>query len=146
MKLAYDVYLAGAMHGRLGRDVLTERENARSICRQLGLRYYCPAEDEAVKPHAIIDKKPSLKRMKWYVKKDFKHLDQCRTILILTGDSSSAGTMWEATRMYFKWRRPIVLVAPRMFDRQLVNFTTVLATKICATQLSALRYIKGRLK
>jgi hypothetical protein len=144
--LTYDCYLAGAMHKRLGRDVLTERENAKTICRQLGLKYYDPAEDELIKPHLVIDAKPNMKRMKWYVAKDFKHLDRCRSVVVLTGDSSSSGTMWEAARMYFKNKRPIILVAPRMYDHQLTNFSTVLATKICATQLQAFRWVKKNIQ
>lgn len=140
--MIFDCYLAGGMHGRLGRDVLTERETARNICKQLGLRPYDPSEDEFIKPHAIIDAKPDLKRMKWFVKKDFKNLDKCKSIVVLTGDKSSAGTAWEMARMYFKWKRPIVLVAPRMFDKTLVNFTNILATKICATQHQALVWVK----
>jgi len=140
--LKYDCYLAGAMHKRLGRDVLAERENAKTICRQLGLKYYDPAEDELIKPHLVIDAKPDIRRMKWYVAKDFKNLDMCKAIVVLTGDSSSSGTAWEAARMYFVWKRPIVLVAPRMYDRQLTNFSTVLATKVCATQAQALRWVK----
>ena len=146
MKLRYDVYLAGAMHKRLGRDVLAERENAKVICKQLGLKYYDPAEDEMIKPHLVIDAKPDIRRMKWYVKKDFRHLDECEAIVVLTGDSSSSGTAWEMARMYFKHKRPIILVAPRMHDKQLTNFTTVLATKICATQKQALSYLKRSLK
>lgn len=145
-KLRYDVYLAGAMHKRLGRDVLAERENAKNICDQLGLKYYDPAQDELIKPHLVIDAKPNIKLMRWFVKKDFKNLDQCRTIVVLTGDSASSGSLWEAARMHFLWRRPLVLVAPRMHDRQLTNFSTVLATKICATQLQAFRWLKRRLK
>lgn len=141
-KLKYDAYLAGAMHGRLGRDVLAEREKAKTICKQLGLSYYDPAGDENVKPHLIIDAKPSMNKMREFVKKDFKHLDNCKAIVVLTGDKASSGSMWEAARMYFKWKRPVILVAPRMHDRQLVNFSTVLATKICATQLQAFRYIR----
>jgi hypothetical protein len=145
-KLIYDTYLAGAMHKRLGRDVLAERENAKTICRQLELKYYDPAEDELIKPHVIIDAKPNLKRMRRFVKKDFKHLDQCRAIVVLTGDNASSGSLWEAARMYFKWKRPVIMVAPRMYDKQLTNFSTVLATKICATQLAAFRYLKKLLK
>lgn len=140
--LKFDCYLAGGMHGRLGRDVLTERENARNICKQLGLKPYDPSEDEFIKPHQIIDAKPNLRRMKWFVQKDFRNLDKCKAIVVLTGDKSSAGTAWEMARMYFKHKRPIILVAPRMFDGCLVNFTTILATKICATQLQAFRYLK----
>ena len=145
-KLKYDCYLAGAMHKRLGRDVLAERENAKVICKQLGLTYYDPASDEMIKPHLIIDAKPNIKLMRQYVTKDFKNEDKCRAIVVLTGDTSSSGTAWEIARMYFKLKRPIILVAPRMFDHQLTNFTTVLATKICATQLQAFRYLKRRLQ
>lgn len=144
--LRYDCYLAGAMHKRLGRDVLAERENAKIICKELGLKYYDPAEDELIKPHLVIDAKPDIKRMKWYVQKDFKNLDKCKSVVVLTGDSSSSGTAWEMARMYFKHKRPIILVAPRMFDKQLTNFTTILATKVCATQLQALRWLKKRVK
>lgn len=134
------------MHKRLGRDVLAERENAKVICKQIGLTYYDPAQDELIKPHLVIDAKPDIRRMKWYVAKDFKNLDKCYAIVVLTGDNSSSGTSWEMARMHFKNRRPIILVAPRMVDRQLTNFTTVLATKICATQKQALMYLKRRLK
>lgn len=146
MKLIYDCYLAGAMHGRLGKDVLQERENAVNICKDLGLKPYDPSGDEYVKPHQVIDSKPNLKRMKWFVKKDFHNLDRCKAVVVLTGDKSSSGTAWEMARMYFKHKRPIVLVAPRMYDKQLVNFTTILATKVCPTQLQALRWLKRNLK
>jgi len=142
-KLKFDTYLAGGMHGRLGRDVLTEREQARAICKELGLKPYDPALDEIIPTDKIIDAKPNLRRMRWFVTKDFKNLDQCKCIVVLTGDKSSSGTAWEMARMYFKWKRPIVLVAPKMYDRRLVNFTTILATKICATQLQALRWVKA---
>jgi len=145
-KALYDCYLAGAMHKRLGRDVLAERDNAKIICKQLGLTYYDPAEDELIKSNSIIDGKPDIRLMRLFVKKDFKNLDKCKSIVVLTGDRSSAGTAWEMGRMYFKHRRPIVLVAPSMYDRQLTNFSTVLATKVCATQLAAFRYLKRRLK
>jgi nucleoside 2-deoxyribosyltransferase len=145
-QLKFDVYLAGAMHGRLGRDVLNEREAARAICKDLGIRAYDPAEDEVIHSSQIIDAKPNLRRMRWFVDKDFRNLDQCRAIVVLTGDRSSSGTAWEMARMYFRWRRPIILVAPKMHDRRLVNFTTILATKICPTQMQAFRALKRVLR
>lgn len=144
-KLKFDTYLAGSMHGRLGRDVLNEREQARAICKELGLKPYDPAEDEVIQPSQIIDLKPNLRRMRWFVKKDFKNLDKCKSITILTGDKSSSGTAWEMARMYFKWGRPIVLVAPKMYDRRLCNFSTILATKIVATQLQALKWVRANI-
>lgn len=144
--LRFDAYLAGAMHGRLGKDVLQERQNAKLLCKQLGVTYYDPAEDENIKPHAIIDAKPNMRLMRHFVKKDFKNLDRCKSVLVLTGDKSSSGTAWEIARMHFKWRRPVVLIAPRMYDGELVNFSTVLATKICGTPKQAIRYLRKKLK
>lgn len=145
-QLAFDVYIAGSMHGRLGRYVLNERESARAICKELGLKPYDPAEDEVIHSSQLIDAKPSIRRMRWYVQKDFRNLDKCRSIVVLTGDKSSSGTAWEVARMYFLWGRPIVLVAPKMHDKRLCNFSTVLSTKICATQFQALKWLRKRLK
>lgn len=146
MRLAYDVYLSLAMHGRLGSDVLTQGENAIAICKKLGLTYYAPWSDENIRPNVIIDKKPNLKLMADYVRKDDKHVDQCRVLLILTGDIASSGTLWEASRMVYKNRRPIVAVAPCMCDGLLANFTTIKAAKLARSQKQALLWIKRRLK
>lgn len=144
--LKYSVYLAGAMHHRLGKDVLAERANAKSICKSIGLTYYDPAEDEMIKPNELIDAKPSRRRMAWYVRKDDRHVDQCRALLILTGDNASSGTLWEAGRMFYRNRRPIVAVAPRMCDGLLANFTTIKADRLCRSQKQALLWIKRKLK
>lgn len=145
MKLIFDVYLSLAMHGRLGSDVLTQGENAVAICKKLGLTYYAPWSDEIIKPNIIIDKKPNRKLMTSYVKKDDRHVDQCRTLLILTGDAASSGTLWEAGRMVYRNHRPIVAVAPRMCDGLLANFTTIKAAKLARSQKQALLWIKRRL-
>jgi len=144
-KLKFDTYLAGGMHGRLGRDVLNEREQARAICKELGLKPYDPALDEVIPTDKVIDAKPDLRRMRWFVDKDFKNLDKCKSITVLTGDKSSSGTAWEMARMFFKWKRPIILIAPKMYDKRLCNFTTILATKICATQLQALKWVRANI-
>lgn len=146
MKLKYDVYLAGSMNGRLGRDVLDERHQAKQICKKLGLTYYDPAGDEVINPNAIIDTAMTRAKMAFFVRKDFRNLDRCRILVHLTGDKSSSGSAWEMGRTYYKLRRPIVLVAPRMYDKRNTNFTTILATKICPTQLTALRWAKRKLK
>ncbi len=144
-KLKYDVYLAGAMHMRLGKEVLAERANAKHICTTLGLTYYDPAEDEHIEPNEIIDAKPSRRRMGWYVRKDDAHVDQCRSLLILTGDGASSGTLWEAGRMFYRNHRPIVAVAPRMCDRLLANFTTIKATKLVKDQRKGLEWLDRHL-
>lgn len=146
MKFKYDVYCAGSMHGRLGQDVINERSQVAALCKTYGLSYYDPASDEDIKGNRIIDKTPSRKRMHHYVTKDDLNLDKCRTLLVLTGDKSSAGTGWEMGRMFYRNHRPIVVVAPRMFDGSLTNFTTIKATKIVATQKQAVSWIRRKLK
>lgn len=143
--IKYDVYLAGAMHMRLGKEVLAERAEAKHICRDLGLTYYDPAEDEHIEPEELIDAKPSRRRMSWYVRKDDAHVDQCRALLILTGDGASSGTLWEAGRMFYRNHRPIVAVAPRMCDRFLANFTTIKASKLVRSQRKGLEWLDRHL-
>lgn len=134
------------MHGRLGKEVLAERSKAKLACKLQGVTYYDPAEDESISPSKIIDLKPNLRKMKWFVSKDDFHIDRCRMLLVLTGDTASAGTLWEAGRMHYKCHRPIVIVAPKMAAKQLVNFTTIKATKICETVDEAVKFIKKRLR
>ncbi len=131
--LKYDLYIAGAMHGRSVGEVLRERAIAKFFCKAHKLSYYDPAADEGLdklNKNAIIDSKPNLKLMRHYVKKDDSHLDRCYYLLVLTGDISSSGTAWEMGRTYYKNRRPIILVSPKQHMGSLVNFTTVKATKI----------------
>ena len=146
MKLKYDVYLSVKMHGRLGREVIEQAQQAKDLCTKFGLKAYSPTEDENINPSRIIDKKPSKKLMKWYVNKDDRAVDRSKSLLLLTGDTSSAGTGWECGRMFYKNHRPIVVVAPRMYDGSLVNFTTIKADRIFATQKQAISYLKRRIK
>lgn len=143
--IKFDLYIAGSMHGRLGKEVLAERSAAKLACKLQGLSYYDPAEDENIAPNKIIDLKPNLRRMKWFVSKDDYHVDRSRILLVLTGDKSSSGTSWEMGRMFYRCRRPIVVVAPKMYHHLLTNFTTIKVTKICETVDEAVRYIKRRL-
>lgn len=140
--LKYNVYIAGAMHGRLGREVLEERSKAKLQCKLNGLTYYDPAEDEDINPNKIIDLKPNLRRMSWFVDKDDDHVDQSKYLLVLTGDKSSSGTGWEMGRMFYLNKRPIFIVAPKMYHRLLTNFTTVKVNKIFETVEQATKYIR----
>ncbi len=144
--IKFDVYLAGSMHGRLGKEVLLERMAAKNWCNRIGLTYYDPAEDEIIDPNGVIDAKPNLKLMRWYVEKDDKHIDQCRSLLLLTGDKASSGALWECGRMRYRNHRPIAVVAPLMCAGQLANFTTVKADKLAQTQKVALLWLKRRLR
>jgi nucleoside 2-deoxyribosyltransferase len=140
--IKYDVYLAGSMHGRLGKECLEERSKAKLACKVNGLTYYDPAEDEDVPPNKIIDLKPNLRRMRWYVSKDDYNIDRCRAVLVLTGDISSSGTMWEMGRMYYKCNRPVYIISPKMYHHTLTNFTTVKATKIFENVEQACKWIR----
>lgn len=144
MRFKYDCYLSISMHGRLGKEMLDQGSHAQKLCEDLGLRPYAPWGDEAVNPNRIIDKCPAKARMKWYVKKDDKAVDDSRCLLLLTGDTATSGTLWETARMYYRNHRPIYVVSPKMYDKVLCNFTTIKATKVFATPAQAIRYIKRR--
>ena len=142
--LKFGVYIAGSMHGRLGREIIEERDKAKLVCRLNNLTYYDPAEHERVMANKISNLKPDLPLMRRYVSKDDAALDRSKVLLVLTGDKSSAGTGWEMARMHYRNGRPIVLVAPKMYHRLLTNFTTVKAAKVCETVEQAIEWIKGR--
>lgn len=132
----FDVYIAGAMHGRKVRDVLIERARAKDALWHLGISYYDPADDEGLHkrgPESIIDLRPSYTTMTHFVEKDEKHLSQCKNLLVLTGDKSSSGTGWEMAMAHYALKIPIVIVAPKMAAGRLMNFTTVKANVICKT-------------
>lgn len=141
----YDVYLAGAMHGRPVGEVLAERSRAKFFCDYYGVTYYDPAEDEGLQflplSH-IIDVKPDMERMEHYVKKDELNLSRCRALLVLTGDRASSGTLWEMGMAFWHLKIPIVAVAPKMSRGKLVNFTTVKADFIFATQEAAVEVVE----
>jgi nucleoside 2-deoxyribosyltransferase len=140
-KLQFDLYLSLGMHGRLGRDVIEQVEEAKKYCKMYDVSYYSPCDDEIIKPNEIIDARPNLRRMRWFVEKDDGHVDVCRALLILTGDKSSSGTLWEAARMYYKNHRPVFLVAPKMYHHLLANFSTIKAHKIFSNTESAIKWL-----
>lgn len=147
--LRWDVYISLAMHSRTVKEVLEQTASAKALLEMHGLTYYCPTDDEGLeklKPEDIIDIKPDLELMEHYVKKDDSNLDRCRMLLVLTGDKASSGVLWECARMFYLNRRPIVLVAPKMFNRKLVNFTTVKADWIRPTQEQAISLISDLLE
>lgn len=139
-KLKFDLYLSYGMHGRLGRDVIDQAEEAKKFCKIYGLTYYAPSDDEIIDPRKVVDTKPDRKRMRQFVTKDDSYIDICRNLLILTGDKNSSGTLWEAGRMHYFNRRSIFLVAPQMYHKQLANFSTIKARKIFVDIESAIKW------
>ncbi len=143
-KICYDVYIAGAMHGREVGTVLAERRRASEYLKQYELSFYDPAADEGLEgleDTTIIDAKPNEQLMRHYVKKDDRHVDQSRYLLVLTGDLSTSGTAWEMGRHFYRNGRPIVLVSPKRFNGRLVNFTSIKAYKICESLPEAVKFI-----
>jgi nucleoside 2-deoxyribosyltransferase len=148
-KLLFDLYLSLGMHGRLGRDVIEQMEEAKKFCKMYNVSYYSPCDDEIIDPDKIIDAKPNRRRMRHFVRKDDAHVDLSRNLLILTGDKNSSGTLWEAGRMHYFNRRRILLVAPKMYRKQLANFSTIKALKIFSDIEAAVKWVgknKARLR
>ena len=144
----WDVYLAGARHSRPVGEVVAERERARMFCDMYDVSYYDPSLDEGLEHlshDTIIDAKPDLALMQHYVHKDESHLEECKALLVLTGDRSSSGTAWEMAKAYYDLNIPIFLVAPKMSRMELVNFTTIKADFICATQEEAISLLANYL-
>jgi hypothetical protein len=129
-KLRYDLYLSLSMAGRLGQDVILQMEEAKKFCKLYGVTYYSPCDDEVIDPRKVIDAKPNRRLMRHFVRKDDTNIDLCRNLLLLTGDKSSSGTLWEAGRMHYLNRRWVLLVAPKMYHGQLANFSTIKARKL----------------
>lgn len=146
-KLKFDLYLSLSMHGRLGRDVIEQAEEAKKFCKMYNVTYYSPCDDEIINPRKVIDTVPNRRRMRHFVTKDDAHIDMCRSLLLLTADKSSSGTLWEAGRMRYLNRRHILLVAPKMYHSQMTNFSTIKASNIFADIESAVKwYAKNRQK
>lgn len=139
--LRYDLYLSLGMHGRLGRDVIEQMEEAKKFCKMYKVSFYSPCDDEIIDPDKVIDAKPNRRRMSHFVRKDDFNVDLSRNLLLLTGDKSSSGTLWEAGRMRYLNRRHILLVAPKMYRNQLANFSTIKALKIFGDVESAIKWV-----
>jgi len=146
-KLRFDLYLSLSMHGRLGREVIEQAEEAKKFCRMYSVTFYSPCDDEVINPRRVIDTVPNRRRMRWFVAKDDAKIDVCLALLLLTADKSSSGTLWEAGRMRYLHRRHVLLVAPKMHCHQLANFSTIKGTRIFSDVESAVKWVaKNRKK
>lgn len=147
-RIKWDCYIAGSMHFRPVGEVRAERARARQFCDLYDITYYDPSLDEGLEhlPQGhIIDGKPDLERMRHYVHKDELNLGKCRALLVLTGDRASSGTLWEMGMAFWELKIPIFIVAPKMAKLELVNFTTIKADFICATQEEAVSLLANYL-
>lgn len=135
------VYLAGAMGGRMGDEVLRERFVATSLLEEADIEVYDPAANENVDPHKIIDLKLDYLTMKSYVAKDEYAIRCSDVLLVLTGDKSSEGTAWEMGLAHFALGIPVIVVSPKRAAGELMGFTNIKADAIFRTIEEAVSFI-----
>lgn len=134
------VYLAGRMGGRMGWEVIAERDLAMDACYSNGLKAVDPAAGEGVQPDRIVDLKMDYGQMKSFVAKDEYAVRNCDALIVLTGDTPSEGTGQEIALAHFL-HKPIVMVAPKRRRGELVGFWNVKASKLVDTVEEAAEYL-----
>lgn len=135
------VYLAGAMGGRMGRDVLAERARAHEACREAGLHFIDPADGENINPDQIVDLQMDYVTMKNFVAKDEFAISRCDALLVLTGDTPSEGTGLEFGLAVHALHIPVVLVAPKRCAGMLMGFWNIKSDAIFPTVGEAAQFI-----
>jgi len=134
------VYLAGKMGGRMGWEVLKEREDARDTLEAWEIEVYDPASNEGIDPASPVDLSMDLETMKRYVSKDEYAIKHCDALLVLTGDTPSEGTGIEIG-LALSLGIPIILVAPKRVSGALMGFWSVKADALCSTVEEAAQLI-----
>lgn len=135
------VYLAGKMGGRLGSEVLDERDHAVDVCEETDLIPVDPARNEHIDPDLPVDLRMDYLTMKAFVAKDEYAITNCQVLLVLTGDTPSEGTGWEMGLAHFKLEIPVVLVSPKRVAGELMGFSNIKADAIFATVEEAAEFI-----
>lgn len=135
------VYLAGKMGGRLGRDVLAERERALTACKANDIYAIDPARNERIDPDKYVDLRMDYLTMKAFVAKDEYAIRCVDALLVLTGDTPSEGTGWEMGLAHFELHIPIIMVAPKRAAGDLMGFSNIKADAIFATVEEAAEFI-----
>lgn len=136
----YRVYAAGRMGGRLGLEVLAEREYARRACEGAELLMIDPADGENIEPGKVVDLKMDYLTMKAFVAKDEYAIRSCHALLILTGDTPSEGTGLEFG-LALQLGIPVVMVSPKRVRGELMGFWNIKASAIFATVEEAVEFI-----
>lgn len=134
------IYLAGKMGGRMGRDVLLERDLAKTACRRYGVDFIDPADGENVDPDKVVDLAMDERTMRGFVSKDEYAIRHCDALLILTGDTPSEGTGLEYG-LALSLNMPVVLVAPKRLRGELMGFWNIKASAIFDNVEDAVRFI-----
>lgn len=134
------IYLAGKMGGRMGRDVLLERDLAKTACRRYGVEFIDPADGENIQPDKVVDLAMDERTMRGFVSKDEYAIRHCDALLILTGDTPSEGTGLEYG-LALELRMPVILVAPKRVRGELMGFWNIKASAIANTVEEAIQFI-----
>jgi nucleoside 2-deoxyribosyltransferase len=135
------VYIAGAMGGRMGWEVINERKDAVELCRSFDLLPYDPAYGENVDPSKPVDLQLDYLTMKAFVAKDEHAVRNSDVVLVLTGDCTSSGTSWEMGLAHFECHIPVVVVSPKRVAGELMDFTNIKADAIFSTVEEAVEFI-----
>jgi nucleoside 2-deoxyribosyltransferase len=136
----FRVYLAGKMGGRLGREVLAERELAVNLCEEADITPLDPAANEDIQPDKLVDLKMDYLMMKAFVAKDEYAIRSAHALLILTGDTPSEGTGLEFG-LALELGIPVVVVSPKRARGELMGFWNIKASAVFATVEEAVDFI-----
>lgn len=138
--MSFRVYLAGKMGGRLGLEVLAEREIAVRLCEEADLMPLDSAKNEDIKPGKVVDLRMDYLTMKAFVAKDEYAIRSAQALLILTGDTPSEGTGLEFG-LAIQLGIPVVMVSPKRARGELMGFWNIKADAIFATVEEAVDFI-----
>ena len=108
------VYLAGTMEGRSYEECVTERNVAKMLLNQRGIRVLDPLRGKEYLAGKIInrDEKPNGVYIGEIIARDKYDLERSDLLLILTGDVPSDGTWLEYGYAKYMLDIPVVLIAP----------------------------------
>lgn len=134
------IYLAGKMGGRMGRDVLLERDLAKSACRRYGVDFIDPAEGEDIQSDKVVDLAMDERTMRGFVSKDEYAIRHCDALLILTGDTPSEGTGLEYG-LALSLNMPVIVVSPKRVRGELMGFWNIKASALFETAEDAIQFI-----
>lgn len=139
------VYLSGKMGGLSVREIVEKRIEARRVCEKFGMKFFDPAEREGLYGRELndnIDLGVDRATMEDFVYQDEKGLDDCTSILVLTGDTPSDGAWWEMAKAHYELKIPVVMVAPKRDHEEIMGFSNIKVAHIFSTIEAALVFIR----
>ncbi len=145
--MAFRIYLSGGMAGRPPDQVKAEREHATEMFKRAGMMAIDPgaAEKKLWKKgkKARIALKFPRPIIEAFVKEDLWLIRRCDALLVMTGDNPSDGTWWEMAYAE-NIEIPIIMIAPRRANGELVGWSNIKVPHIVDDLPSAIRLIKKK--